>query len=225
MTGILDVVTSIVVIAAASAASTDGRQTIISIVAGIEINNPQFAPYETPTTFIPQLVTVDAAACSGVPPKHFIRHSASCSHYIHCTSTPRISVSVCPAAYRFDARTQTCTAAAHVDCSVCSAYGVQNMQLAATSFSLSASPTATYVRCENGRRSLRQCADGGMFDATLGVCSRALNATATAVQSNELPCMPPHDDYRTPSSVCGQFDATTYTTVGDPSDCTMQVFK
>lgn len=50
----------------------------------------------------------------------------------------------------------------------------------------------------------------------LGECSRARNATPAAASPYAA-----DDDYRTSPSVCQHFDALSYTTVGDRSDCTM----
>lgn len=132
-------------------------------------------------------------ACAGAPNEMFVRNSMSCADYYHCSDEIPES-GRCPAAFAFDAFTQTCNSEYSVDCTQCSPFGIQNLE--------DPNDCRRFYRCVAGQRTHRTCADNLVFDPSIGDCNVGSSAHCSA-----------------DNSVCSSFSHIGFLRIGDPTDC------
>lgn len=109
-----------------------------------------------------QLAAQKIPACAGVADDRFVRNSESCNAYYSCRDQ-LAEEAFCPGAFLFEAVTQTCDIATNVDCTLCSPFGVQNLE--------DPSDRHKYYKCVTGVRTHRTCGQGLAFDTRIGDCN------------------------------------------------------
>lgn len=135
-----------------------------------------------------------ATACAGVPNEMFVRNAMSCADYFHC-SDEIPSTGRCPPTFFFDPITQSCDIDYSVDCTICSPFGMQNIE--------DPNDCRRYYRCIAGQRSHQTCGDNLVFDPSAGDCNVGNPEHCSAY-----------------NSVCKSFSNIRFLRIGDPNDCT-----